>query len=126
MKTQYLSHYSHQWGPDKERRQLKKDVEIVNQPEEPNQAADYERQYRAGTCQPKFGQFEIDSKQISLRDGEVDMDPNRRHHSLGNVKLNFEPRPGSDSTATLPPCCSTTSRTNDRPRPVDSSSLSWP
>jgi len=46
--------------------------------------------------------------------------------SRGNVKLNFDPRPSSESSSTRPPCCSTTSRTNDNPKPVDSSSFSCP
>ena len=32
-------------------------------------------------------------------------------YSRGKVKLNFDPRPTSDSRFTVPPCCSTTSRT---------------
>ena len=46
--------------------------------------------------------------------------------SLGKVKLNFDPRPTSESSFTVPPCCSTTSRTKDNPSPVDSSSFSCP
>jgi len=46
--------------------------------------------------------------------------------SLGSVKLNVDPRPTSESRPTVPPCCSTTSRTKDRPSPVDSSSFSCP
>lgn len=47
-------------------------------------------------------------------------------YSRGSVKLNFDPRPTSESKPTVPPCCSTTSRTKDRPSPVDSSSFSCP
>lgn len=47
-----------------------------------------------------------------------------RLHNLGSAKLNFDPLLTSDSTATEPPCCSTTSLTNASPRPVDSSSFS--
>ena len=46
--------------------------------------------------------------------------------SLGRVKLNLDPRPTSESRPTVPPCCSTTSRTKDSPSPVDSSSFSCP
>src|SRR5438046_8115562 len=47
-------------------------------------------------------------------------------YNLGKAKLNFDPRPTSDSTVTVPPCCSTTSLTKASPSPVDSSSFSWP
>lgn len=52
--------------------------------------------------------------------------PFTRFYSRGSVKLNFDPRPTSESRPTVPPCCSTTSRTKDRPSPVDSSSFSCP
>ena len=45
-------------------------------------------------------------------------------YNLGKAKLNFDPRPTSDSTVTVPPCCSTTSLTKASPSPVDSSSFS--
>src|SRR5437763_16109746 len=47
-------------------------------------------------------------------------------HNLGSVKPTFEPWPTSDSRKTCPPCRSTTSRTKERPRPVDSSPLIRP
>ena len=50
----------------------------------------------------------------------------RANQSRGSVKLNLDPRPSSESSSTRPPCCSTTSRTNDSPSPVDSSSFSCP
>src|SRR6476620_10612104 len=46
--------------------------------------------------------------------------------ALRDIRAGEEITIDSESTPTLPPCCSITSRTNARPNPVDSSSFSWP
>src|SRR6267142_1843818 len=52
MKAQDLPDYTHQRKPDVERRQFKKNVLFVNQPEEPTQTARCEQGYYTADCQP--------------------------------------------------------------------------
>jgi len=63
---------------------------------------------------------------VAVATGFLDIIAPELTHNLGSAKLNFEPLPTSDSTLTDPPCCSMTSFTKAKPRPVDSSSFSWP
>src|SRR6185503_457280 len=73
-------------------------------------------------CTPTTNVASVELKRVAAPSIEYELVAHKR----GSVKLNFEPRPSSESRSTRPPCCSTTSRTNDNPKPVDSSSFSCP